>query len=61
MTTYCCLRCGERFHEPTIRVTRENLDGERGWETRTEYLCPVCGDDQIEETTEDDDAETDLV
>lgn len=56
MTTYCCLRCGERFREPTIRVTRENLDGERGWETRVEYLCPVCGDDQIEETTEDDDA-----
>lgn len=51
---YYCEDCGEWFDEPTIRVTRENLDGERGWETRTELLCPMCGSDQIEEHTEQD-------
>lgn len=52
---YYCDDCGEWFDEPMIRVTRENLDGERGWETRTELLCPMCDSDQIGKTLGDED------
>lgn len=57
---YYCDDCGEWFDEPTIRVTRENLDGEHGWETRAEQLCPMCGSPEIEEKgQQEDDAEQD--
>lgn len=47
---YCCHLCGALFDEPSLVTRRENLDGEHGWRTYTEALCPVCGDaDNFEE------------
>lgn len=52
-----CRICGVRFDALAIRERKENLDGENGWETRREYLCPVCGEDYMEETEDEQNAE----
>lgn len=52
-----CLICGVKFDTPAVCVAKENLDGENGWETRIDYLCPVCGEDYMEEITNEQDAE----
>lgn len=52
---YLCRRCGEVFRNPVIHSWRENHGCDIGWEVWNEMLCPVCGDDDIEEYTEDDD------
>ena len=46
--------CGCEFREPAVRRYRENLDGENGWATFYEELCPECGSDQFEEIYEED-------
>lgn len=51
-----CRICGVRFDGPAVRVYRENLDGENGWETRIDYLCPVCGESYMEEDDDEQDA-----
>ena len=45
-----------KFDTPAVCVTKENLDGENGWETRIEHICPVCGEDYMEEITNEQDA-----
>ena len=57
MSGWGCLICGVRFDAPVVCVTKENLDGENGWETRRDYLCPVCGESYIEEVEDEQDAE----
>lgn len=57
MSGWRCLICGVRFDTPVACVTKENLDGENGWETRIDYLCPVCGEDYMEETEDEQDTE----
>lgn len=52
MSGWRCLICGVRFDAPVVCVTKENLDGESGWETRREERCPKCGGDDIEEDTD---------
>lgn len=49
-----CRICGVRFDTPVVCVTKENLDGENGWETRIEHICPVCGEEGYMEETEDE-------
>ena len=55
---YICHFCGAVFDEPDAVTVRENLDGERGWWTHTDALCPVCGDadnfEPIKEANDDD-------
>ena len=51
---YRCSWCGELFEEPVTRSFKENLDGENGWWTYTEEICPSCGSQEIEEAAEDD-------
>lgn len=43
-----CQTCGAEFDEPDIVTVRENLDGERGVETRREGRCPCCGGEEID-------------
>lgn len=50
---YRCGGCGTRFNEPLVLTGREDLDGERGRETRREVLCPACGCPYFEEDDED--------
>lgn len=50
-----CHACGALFDEPDLVTRRENLDGERGWRTYTEALCPICGEDNFETLPEEDD------
>lgn len=52
-----CLICGVKFDAPVVCVTKENLDGENGWETRIDHICPVCGEDYMEEAEDEQDAE----
>lgn len=47
--TYKCSCCGTIFTEPFTYTERENLDGERGIETRTVAACPYCGEEDFEE------------
>lgn len=49
-----CLICGVRFDAPVIRERKENLDGENGIEVRRERSCPVCGEDHMEEVSDDE-------
>lgn len=51
---YRCNWCGELFDEPVTRSFTENLDGENGWWTYTEEICPNCGSQDFEEAAEDD-------
>lgn len=55
---YVCHSCGATFDEPDALTRRENLDGERGWWTHTDAICPVCGDgdniETIKEANDDD-------
>lgn len=51
---YTCLDCGSRFDEPRINTYRQNLDGEHGIETVTEYRCPWCGSEDIEKEAPED-------
>lgn len=51
---YTCLDCGSRFDEPRIHTYRQNLDGEHGIETVTEYRCPWCGGEDIEKEAPED-------
>ena len=48
-----CTNCGAVFDEPTIYEYRENLDGEHGWATFVEMLCPECGCDDLEDTNDE--------
>lgn len=50
---YRCECCGARFDEPSRYPLRENLDGERGYETRIAESCPWCGDEWFEEVEDD--------
>ena len=52
-----CRICGVRFDEPAVRVYRENLDGENGVEVCREICCPVCAEQYIEETEDEQNAE----
>lgn len=47
-----CNFCGAEFFEPEIRTSTENLDGENGWWTHSEGVCPWCGDEDFEEIEE---------
>lgn len=47
--TYKCECCKSIFTSPLVSRVRENLDGEHGWQTRTELYCPVCGSEDINE------------
>ena len=49
MSMMKCTRCGEVFDEPFIHQYSENLDGEHGWATFIEWLCPSCGSEDLEE------------
>lgn len=49
---YKCEACGALFDEPSVYPTRENLDGENGWETRTAESCPWCGEEWFREVAE---------
>ena len=49
-----CRICGVRFDTPVIRERKENLDGENGIEVRRERSCPVCGEDHMEEVSDDE-------
>lgn len=51
---YRCVACGALFDEPSVYPTRENLDGERGVETRTVESCPWCGDEWFEEVGDEE-------
>lgn len=44
-----CDECGADFDAPRIITTRENLDGENGWETQRTAVCPCCGSEEVEE------------
>lgn len=46
---YRCESCGAIFADPRRVVLRENLDGERGYETRAVESCPWCGEEWLEE------------
>lgn len=52
---YICRRCRARFEEPDIIRRRENLDGESGWWTYDQEICPDCGDEEIVEDENEDD------
>lgn len=42
---YRCDNCGAEFDEPKLYCSRENLDGENGWEITTCASCPYCGEE----------------
>lgn len=42
---YRCDNCGAEFDEPELYCSRENLDGENGWEITTYASCPYCGEE----------------
>lgn len=50
---YICYCCGEVFDEPLRLAQRENLDGERGIETRRVEVCPWCGEEEIDRFEEE--------
>ena len=55
-----CQNCGMYFSEPRERIWYED-HGEGMRERWLELLCPVCGSDQIDECTEDEDAAEDSI
>lgn len=52
---YRCTWCGAEFDEPDVVKSRENMDGENGWQTWSIPVCPLCGSYEIEDIAEDDD------
>ena len=52
-----CECCGAEFDQPYYNRYRDCLDGENGWETRCELLCPDCASDEIEEIFESESEE----
>ena len=50
---YHCFTCGAIFTVPYQKKETENLDGERGIETRYVDTCPYCHSDELEEVEED--------
>lgn len=51
----CCTCCGAEFDEPDYVKSRENMDGENGWQMWIFPVCPLCGSYEIEDIAEDDD------
>ena len=62
MGQWKCFDCGAVFDEPREHSYKEEMSGDGwAWQTFTDYFCPMCGSDFIEENymEDDDDAGTD--
>ena len=42
-----CMRCGSTFDEPKVRRYYDRF--EQNYMSPPDYLCPVCGSDELEE------------
>ena len=51
---YRCDSCGATFGAAVETMVRENLDGERGVWLHSVEICPYCGEEFIEEVSEDE-------